>query len=106
LLSSPLLAAASSIDVDLHQLGSNYSPLSRINVDNVANLELAWEFHTGELPPQKIVNQLIAFEDQPSLIEGDLVVCTTSRRLIALDPRTGKQRWVFDPQDAKVGIQK
>lgn len=91
---------------DQHQLGTNYSPLKQINTANVKHLERAWEYHTGEIPPSDASNKLIAFEDQPSLIEGSLVVCTTSRRLIALDPRTGKQRWVFDPQDAKVGTQK
>ena len=92
--------------VDQHQLGSNYSSLNQINTANVANLQLAWEFHTGEVPPQKVNDKLIAFEDQPNLIDGSLVVCTTSRRVIALDPQTGKQRWVFDPKDAKVGTQK
>lgn len=91
---------------DRHQLGTNYSALNRINTSNVANLQLAWEFHTGEVLPAKINDKLIAFEDHPSLIDGNLVICTTSRRLIALDPQTGKQRWVFDPQDAKVGTQK
>ncbi len=50
--------------------------------------------------------KLIAFEDQPSLIDGNLIVCTTSRRLIALDPQTGKERWVFDPKEPLVGTQK
>lgn len=91
---------------DQHQTGSKYSPLTGINRDNVANLALAWEYHTGEAPPADSNGSLIAFEDQPSLIEGNLVVCTTSRRLIALDPATGEERWVYDPKDRKVGMQK
>jgi len=98
--------AATAADPDMHQLGTKYSPLTQINAGNVANLELAWEYHTGEMPPKKVMNALIAFEDQPSLIDGNLVICTTSRRVIALDPQTGKQRWVFDPKDPKVGTQK
>ena len=65
-----------------------------------ANLGLAWEYHTGDVPPADTNGSLIAFEDQPSLIEGNLVVCTPSRRLIALDPQTGKERWVYDPKAA------
>lgn len=99
-------ALAYDVGADRHQLGSNYSALDRITTNNVGDLQLAWEFHTGELPPAKIVDKLIAFEDQPSLIEGNLVICTTMRRLIALDPRTGKQRWMFDPGGAQVGTQK
>src|ERR1022692_2620334 len=85
--------------VDQHQLGTKYSPLKQINKDNVANLEKAWEYHTGDLPPKDLKNAFVAFEDQPSMIEGNLVVCSVARRIIALDPQTGKQRWVFDPKD-------
>jgi quinoprotein glucose dehydrogenase len=97
---------AAAADADVHQLGTKYSPLNQINAGNVSKLEQAWEYHTGEVPPKEHANKLIAFEDQPSLIDGNLIVCTTSRRLIALDPETGKQRWVFDPKDPKVGTQK
>jgi quinoprotein glucose dehydrogenase len=105
-----LAASAAESVVDQHQLGTKYSPLTQINKDNVANLELAWEYHTGDLPPADLKNLLIAFEDQPSLIEGNLVVCSTTRRVIALDPQTGKERWSFDPQDPleskKIGMRK
>src|SRR3546814_13228378 len=69
---------------------TKYSPLSQINTGNVGNLELAWEYHTGETPPKDLKNALVAFEDQPSMIDGNLVVCTVSRRVIALDPQTGR----------------
>ena len=72
----------------------------------MADLGLAWEYHTGEVPPADTKGSLIAFEDQPSLIEGNLVVCTPSRRLIALDPQTGEERWVYDPKARKTGMQK
>jgi quinoprotein glucose dehydrogenase len=78
------------------QLGLKYSSLATINTDTVQNLELAWEYHTGETKTVK--NALDAFEDEPSLIAGNLVVCTTTRRLIALDPATGKARWIYDPK--------
>lgn len=102
LIMIPLCAAqaanAEVSAVDQHQLGTKYSPLKQINRDNVGQLELAWEYHTGETPPKDVSNALIAFEDQPSLIEGNLVVCTVSRRIIALDPQTGEERWSYDPQ--------
>ncbi len=88
------------------QLSTKYSPLQQINKGNVAQLEKVWEYHTGEAPPKKAGKNLIAFEDQPTLIEGNLLVCTTTRRVIALDPVTGKQRWIYDPKDPKVGMQK
>ncbi|HEY5760007.1 MAG TPA: pyrroloquinoline quinone-dependent dehydrogenase [Steroidobacter sp.] len=106
ILTSGLLVAVAAVAADRHQSGSNYSSLAQIDTANVSNLTLAWEYKTGEAPQGKILNKLIAFEDQPSLIEGNLVVCTTSRRLIALDPQTGKERWVFDPKEPLVGTQK
>jgi quinoprotein glucose dehydrogenase len=78
-----------------HQLGTQYSPLQQINSGNVAKLTKAWEFHTGDDPNE--VKGLVSMEDQPSLIEGNLVVCSINRRLIALNPVTGQKRWEFDP---------
>ena len=96
--------------VDQNQLGTQYSPLKQINKDNVANLEKVWEYHTGDLPPKGLKKTFVAFEDQPSMIEGNLVVCSVARRVIALDPQTGKPRWVFDPKDPldekKIGYRK
>jgi len=109
LLSIALLAqqaAAVPAVVDQLQTGTQYSPLKQITRDNVASLAQAWEYHTGEVPAKDAANALVAFEDQPSMIEGNLVVCTTSRRLIALDPKTGEERWVFDPKSSKKTMQK
>ncbi len=91
---------------ETQKLDPKYSPLNQINKSNVTQLEKVWEYHTGEAPPKERGRSMIAFEDQPSLIDGNLLVCSTSRRVIALDPQTGKQRWVFDPKDPKVGMQK
>ena len=102
-LCDSLANAAESFTND-RQLGLKYSPLATVNSGNVANLQLAWEFHTGETSTTKGV--LDAFEDEPSLIDGNLVVCTTSRRLIALDPATGQQRWAYDPKTKLAGMRK
>ncbi|MCG8312588.1 MAG: pyrroloquinoline quinone-dependent dehydrogenase, partial [Pseudomonadales bacterium] len=88
-----------------HQLGTKYSPLKKISKANVAQLEVAWEYHTGDGAHPK-PGSLTSFQDQPSMIEGNLVVCTTHRRVIALDPKTGKERWVFDPKDPETGMKK
>lgn len=72
---------------------AKYSPLKQINRDNVANLEQVWEFHTGDNPNEAMFT---SFQDRPALIDGNLVVCSINRRVIALDPATGKERWSFD----------
>jgi len=112
LLATALLTcvgAAANAVVDQHQLGAKYSPLKQINTQNVVNLEKAWEYHTGDLPLE-LKSALVAFEDQPSLIEGNLVICSVKRRVIALDPKSGKERWSYDPNDPlvekKIGMRK
>lgn len=88
------------------QMGSRYSTLQQINRDNVAELELAWEYRTGALPAGDLSGKFISFQDQPSLIEGNLVVCSTTRQVIALDPTTGEERWSFDPGNEPLNSQK
>jgi quinoprotein glucose dehydrogenase len=97
-------AAAGEPATDQRQLGAKYSSLAQINTTNVKDLALAWEYRTGEVEASE--KSLDAFEDEPLLIEGNLIVCTPSRRLIALDPRSGKERWVFDPKAKAAGAKK
>lgn len=89
-------ARAAEPFTDQRQLGTKYSPIAQITAGNVGELQLAWEYHTGDMSDAK--NSVIAFEDEPSLIAGNLVVCSISRHLIALDPVTGEERWVYEPK--------
>jgi membrane-bound PQQ-dependent dehydrogenase (glucose/quinate/shikimate family) len=97
-------AAAGAAVLGDHQVGTKYSVLKQINRDNVNDLEVAWEFHTGDDPHK--VEGLAALEDRPSLIEGNLIVCSISRHVIALDPATGEKRWEYDPQSPPTGLRK
>ena len=78
--------------------GSHYSSLAQINRGNVSDLELAWTYRTGELERRgDPLGKSGSFQDTPILAAGSLIVCTPFARLIALDPITGAERWVFDP---------
>lgn len=103
LLCSPIVNSAEDF-THQRQLGLKYSPLTQINAQNVQDLTRAWHYRTGEVSHSK--QSLDAFEDEPSLIEGNVVVCTTSRRLIALDPATGAPRWIYDPKAKSLGMKK
>ena len=103
-LAGTSLSNAAESFTDDRQLGLKYSPLTQVNAANVKDLALAWEYHTGEVSTSK--TSLDAFEDEPSLIEGNIVICSTSRRLIALDPATGRERWIYDPKTKPVGMKK
>jgi quinoprotein glucose dehydrogenase len=76
------------------QSGDKYYPFTQINRDNVRNLEIAWIYNTGDINQEA---EFFAFEDEPVLIDGSLIVCTPLRRIIALDPATGAERWRYDP---------
>jgi quinoprotein glucose dehydrogenase len=75
-----------------------YSPLARINRDNVSKLKVAWTFHTGDIADGSDGRKRSGFETTPILVDGTLFLTTPFNRVIALDPETGKQRWAFDPQ--------
>jgi quinoprotein glucose dehydrogenase len=82
--------------------GSGYSDADQITPENVGQLSVAWQFSSGELKrfPNKIKNT--ALEVTPILLPkraGEhLVLCTPFNRVVALDPKTGKERWSFDPK--------
>lgn len=81
------------------QSGTRYSSLDQINKANVDKLEVAWVYNTGELElrgPELINNS--SKQNTPTLVAGSLLVCTPFNRLIALDPATGQERWIFDAQ--------
>ena len=75
-----------------------YSPLTQINRDTVATLELAWSWKTGEQPLQEFGTTPGAFQNTPLMIDGVLYVSTPYNRLVALDAASGRQRWAFDPR--------
>src|SRR5436190_2242393 len=77
--------------------GSRYLPAVDINRDNVTRLEVAWTYRTGETDPRFKTRRETAFEATPLMVDGTLYLATPLGRVIALDPATGRERWVFDP---------
>jgi quinoprotein glucose dehydrogenase len=78
--------------------GMRYSPLAQINRENVSKLKVAWMFQTGDISDGKGRRKRSGFETTPLLIDGLLYLTTPFNRVIALDPRTGVQRWAYDPK--------
>jgi quinoprotein glucose dehydrogenase len=48
--------------------GSRYSPLEEITPANVEDLEIAWEYHTGDLRDDAMRNRNHAFQATPTLL--------------------------------------
>ena len=81
--------------------GTRYLPASEIARDNVGRLEVAWTYRTGEADPRFATRKPTAFEATPLVVDGTMFVGTPLGRVIALDPATGRERWVFDPKIAR-----
>ena len=78
--------------------GNRYSPANQIDRNNVAQLKVAWTYHTGALPHDEELDHKAAFEATPILVDGKLFVSTPYDHVIALNPQTGEKLWEFDPK--------
>ena len=78
--------------------GTRYSPAAAITRSNVARLEVAWTYRTGETGAAFKTDKPTSFEATPLVVDGVMYVGTPLGRVIALDPATGRERWVFDPK--------
>ncbi|MCI2262523.1 membrane-bound PQQ-dependent dehydrogenase, glucose/quinate/shikimate family [Xanthomonas indica] len=79
--------------------GSRYTPLRQIAPGNVAQLRTAWTFRTGDLPDKRW-----GAETTPLKIGDSLYLCSARNQLIALDARSGRERWRYDPKVADKAI--
>src|SRR5262245_8338232 len=72
--------------------GSKYSPLDQINAANFNRLQLAWSFKTDSLSPTPEAK----LEGTPIMVKGVLYATGgTNRAVVALDAKTGDQKWVY-----------
>jgi quinoprotein glucose dehydrogenase len=78
--------------------GTRFSPLQRVNRDNVRRLKVAWTYRTGEIDRLQGLPLLkrVAFEATPLAIDGRLYFSTASARVFALDAATGRELWSYD----------
>jgi quinoprotein glucose dehydrogenase len=85
--------------------GLKYSPLDRINKNNIKDLEVAWRWASADRDYQ-IANPTMRstrHEDTPLMVNGTLYTVTPLGMVAALDPGTGQQRWLYDPEVYKAG---
>lgn len=72
--------------------GSNaYSQLKQINTENVKQLQVAWTYRTGDSAAS------FNLECNPIIINGILYGVSPKLKAFAIDAKTGKQLWLFDP---------
>jgi len=78
--------------------GSRYSLLTQIDKNNVAQLKIAWEYHTGDVSDGSDGRRKSEFEATPIVADGTMYLSTPFNRVVALDPETGREKWSFDPK--------
>jgi quinoprotein glucose dehydrogenase len=83
--------------------GTRYSPAQQIDRTNVAHLQLAWTYRTGDMQQETKLIRKAAFETTPILFDNKLYLSTPYNHVIALDPQTGTKLWEYDP---RVNLQK
>lgn len=66
-----------------------FSPLDSITTENVSKLGLAWSYETGDTR---------GLEASPIVLDGTLFTTGNWGIVYALDAKTGKELWSFDPQ--------
>ncbi len=74
------------------QRSNQYSSLDQINASNVANLEVAWTYRTGDATRNSSI------QSNPIVIDGVLYFMSPAGVLIALDAATGALVWKRDPR--------
>ena len=80
----------------LSQGETRYSPLNQINASNVSRLGLAWSFDVGMGGGGQ--------EATPLESNGTIYGITNWSVVFALDARTGKEKWRWDPEVNQVAV--
>ena len=77
---------------------TRYSTLHQIDTSNVAQLTVAWTYHS--LDADTINHSQI--QCNPIVVDGVLYATSPQLKLLAIDAATGKEKWVFDPQEKSI----
>lgn len=99
--------------VNLNDQATRYSPLDQINTANVGWLKVAWVYHlkppgaaaaTAARGPASgharfTLSPWRLSEDQPLVVGGVMFIANPFGRIVALDPESGQEKWVFQIPD-------
>jgi quinoprotein glucose dehydrogenase len=81
--------------------GMRHSPLTEITPTNVKNLEIAWTYHLKPASYAAVggsrggAGGLQGSQATPLIVNGIMYIASPYGRVVALDPTTGKEVWVY-----------
>ncbi|MDC9832790.1 glucose/quinate/shikimate family membrane-bound PQQ-dependent dehydrogenase [Rhizobium binxianense] len=75
--------------------GQRYSPLDQITAENVSTLKEVWRYQTGDVKRPEDISET-TYQVTPLKVKDTLYLCTPHNWAIALDAKTGKEKWKYD----------
>ena len=83
---------------------AKYSPLDQIDANNFNSLEIAWRWKSADLRLDEGVGYGTAdYRAVPLVVNGTMYVNTNHGMVAALDPISGEELWVSDPESYRFG---
>ncbi|MGB0087848.1 MAG: pyrroloquinoline quinone-dependent dehydrogenase [Rhodomicrobiaceae bacterium] len=73
-----------------------YSDAAQITPENVGDLQTAWEVHTGDKADGSGKLPITDWSATPLFVNDTVYVGTPFYRIFALEPDTGKVKWIYD----------
>ena len=84
--------------------GMKYSPLDQITRDNIDQLRVVWRARNPDLDfEDDPILSRVRYQDTPLMVNGALYTVTGLGIVTALDPASGEQRWLYDPESYRIG---
>ncbi len=75
-----------------NQQAQKYSTATQITPENVKNLKMAWEMHTGDVSSGE---RSTTWGATPLFVNNTVYVGTPWYRIVAVEPDTGKTKWTY-----------
>jgi quinoprotein glucose dehydrogenase len=82
--------------------GNKYSSLTQMDTNNVQQLQIAWELHTGDADTAAHSQ----IQCNPIIVNGVMYFTSPQLKLFAVDAATGKVKWIYAPFDSIPGNMK
>jgi len=80
-----------------NKAGNRYSPLTTVNLQNVKNLKIAWQYDARDKADTGKQGRQREIQCQPIVVNGILYGTTPNLDLFAVNGATGQELWKFEP---------
>ncbi|WP_404402189.1 pyrroloquinoline quinone-dependent dehydrogenase [Pelagibacterium halotolerans] len=81
-----------------------FSTADQITPENVHQLEVAWEAHTGDVSTGEDGSPVSAWSATPIFANDTVYLGTPFYRIFALEPDTGEVKWIYDSHALLEGL--